>query len=71
MAVEYTIVIQKPKEQRSCNALVTITERVILGHQIKQHGRFLLYTRIELFTSKRLIDLSDATFERVILLIAK
>ena len=41
--VENAIAIEKPKEQSRCDTFITIAERMVLGHKVKQHCRFLLY----------------------------
>ena len=53
------------------NAFVAVAERVVLGDKIEEHGCFLLHTGIEFLAAECLVDLSDATFERVILLVAE
>jgi len=42
---------------------VAVTQRVVLGHQIQQHGCFLLHTGIKFFATEGLIDLPDAALE--------
>ena len=40
-------------------------------HEIKQHGRLLLYGRVKFLPIKRLINLSDTTLERLVFLVCK
>ena len=63
--------VHEPKEQSCCNAFVTVTEGMVLGDEIEQHGGLLLYTGIEVHTAKGLIDLPDGALERVVLLVAE
>ena len=63
--------VHKPKEEGSCDAFVTVTEGMVLGDEIEQHGGLLLYTGIEVHTVEGLIDLPDGALERVVLLVAK
>ena len=63
--------VHKPKEEGSCDAFVTVTEGIVLGDEIEQHGGLLLYTGIEVRTAEGLIDLPDGALERFILLIAE
>ena len=51
------------------DAFVTVTEGMVLGDEIEQHGSLLLYTGIEVRTAKGLIDLPDGALERVVLLV--
>ena len=44
--IENIVVIHEPEEEGSCNALITIAERVVFGDKIEKHSRFLLHTRI-------------------------
>ena len=63
--------VHKPKEEGSCDAFVTVTEGMVLGDEIEQHGSLLLYTGIEVHTVEGLIDLPDGALERVVLLVAE
>ena len=65
------VIVEEPKEEGCSNAFFAITEGMVLGDEVKQHGSFLFYTGIEFLTSEGLIDLSDAALERVVFLIAK
>ena len=69
LTVENAVVVHKPKEEGSCNAFVTVTEGMVLGDEIEQHGGLLLYTGIEVRTVEGLIDLPDGALERVVLLV--
>ena len=44
---------------------------MILHYEIKQHGSLFFYRRIEVFATKRLIDLPYAAFERIVFLVGK
>jgi hypothetical protein len=44
---------------------------VVLGDKIEEHGSLLLHTGVEFLAAECLIYLSDAAFERVVLLVAK
>ena len=44
---------------------------MVLHHEIKQHGRLLLYGRVKFLPIKRLINLSDTTLERLVFLVCK
>ena len=51
--------------------IITVTEGMVLGDEIEQHGGLLLYTGIEVQTVEGLIDLPNGALERVVLLIAE
>ena len=53
------------------DAFVTVTEGMVLGDEIEQHGSLLLYTGIEVHTAECLIDLPNGALERVVLLVAE
>ena len=63
--------VHKPKEKCICDAFVTVTEGMVLGDEIEQHGGLLLYTGIEIHTAECLIDLPDGALERVVLIVAE
>ncbi len=44
--IEDAIIVHKPEEKRSGNALVTVRERMVFGYEKEQHGSFLFYTGI-------------------------
>ena len=71
LTVEDAVVVHKPKEEGSSNAFVTVTEGMVLGDEIEQHGSLLLYTGIEVHTVEGLIDLPDGALERVVLSLPK
>ena len=68
LTVENAVVVHKPKEEGSCNAFVTVTEGMVLGDEIEQHGSLFFYTGVEVHTAKGLIDLTNGALERVVLL---
>ena len=41
--VENAIAVEEPQEQCGCDAFVAVTERVVLGNEIQEHGGFLLH----------------------------
>ena len=53
------------------DAFDAVTEGMVLGDEIEQHGGLLLYTGIEVHTAKGLIDLPDGALERVVLLVVE
>ena len=59
--------IQKPDEQESPDALVTVDKRVVFDYKIEDVGGFLFDAGIDLFAFKRLVDRAQGTFERLIL----
>ena len=71
VVIEDAVLIHKPKEQGSGNALIAVTETVVLGNKVKEHGGLLLYCWIEFLTVESLIYLSDAALETIVLLICK
>lgn len=71
VVIENAVLIHKPKEQSGGNTLIAVTEAVVLGNEIKEHGRLLLYCWIEFLTAEGLIYLSDAALETVVLLIGE
>ena len=71
LTIEYTIIIEEPKEQRGSNTFVTIAERVVLGDEIKQHGSLLLHAGIEFVATKSLVNLTNTTLEGIIFLVTK
>lgn len=46
LAVEDAVVVEEPQEQCGRNAFVAVAERMVLGDEIQQHGRFLFHARI-------------------------
>ena len=44
---------------------------MVFYDKVEQHGSFLFYRSVELFTTEGLVNLTDAAFERIILLIGK
>ena len=71
LTVENAVVVHKPKEQSSGDSFISVTEGMVLGDEIEQHGSLLLYTGIEVHTVEGLIDLPDGALERVVLLVAE
>ena len=71
LGIEHMVVVEKPQEEHGRNALVSVAERMVLHHEIKQHGRLLLYGRVKFLPIKRLINLSDTTLERLVFLVCK
>ena len=53
------------------DAFDAVTEGMVLGDEMEQHGGLLLYTGIEVYTVEGLIDLPDGALERVVLLVAE
>ena len=53
------------------DAFDAVSEAMVLGDEIEQHGSLLLYTGIEVHTAEGLIDLPDGALERVVLLVAE
>ena len=47
LTVENAVVVHKPKEQSSGDSFISVTEGMVLGDEIEQHGSLLLYTGIE------------------------
>lgn len=41
--VENAIAVEEPQEQCGGNAFVAVTERVVFGNEIQEHGGFLLH----------------------------
>ena len=48
------------------DAFEAVTEGMVLGDEIEQHGGLLLYTGIEVHTAEGLIDLPNGALERVV-----
>lgn len=71
IVIENAVLVHKPKKEGSGNTLVAITETVVLGDKIQEHGCFLLYGRIKILTSECLIYLAYATLETVVLLVCE
>lgn len=71
IVIENAILVHKPKKESSGNTLVAITETVVFGDKIQEHGCFLLYSRVKILTSKGLIYLAYATLETVVLLVCE
>lgn len=65
------VIVEKPQEQHGGNALVAITEGMVLYYKVKQHCCLFLNRRIEVFASKCLVNLSDAALEGIVLLVSK
>lgn len=71
IVIENAVLVHKPKKEGSGNTLVAITETVVFGDKIQEHGCFFLYGRVKILTSKGLIYLAYATLETVVLLVGK
>ena len=50
---------------------VAVAERMILRDEVEQHSSLLLYAGVKFLATEGLVDLSDAAFEGVVLLIAE
>ena len=44
LTIKNAVVVHKPKKQSCSDAFVTVTEGMVLGDEIEQHGGLLLYT---------------------------
>lgn len=69
--IENTVLVKEIKEYGSCNTFVSVTEAVVLGDKIKEIGCFFFKGRVNIFTSKTLVDIADAAFERIVLFMSE
>ena len=53
------------------DAFDAVTEEMVLGDEIEQHGGLILYTGVEVHTAKGLIDLPNGALEGVVFLVSE
>ena len=69
--VQNAVVQQKPQKERCRDAFVAVAERMVLRDKIKEHRRFLFHARVKFHTAEGLVNLPDATLERIVLLVGE
>ena len=58
-------------EDTVSDAFDAVTEEMVLGDEIEQHGGLILYTGVEVHTAKGLIDLPNGALEGVVFLVSE
>ena len=65
--IENTVLVKEIEKYSSCNTLVSVTEAMIFGDEIKKIGRFFFKGRVNILTAETLVDIADAAFEGIVL----
>ena len=64
--IENTVLVKEIEKYSSCNTLVSVTEAMIFGDEIKKIGRFFFKGRVNILTAETLVDIADAAFEGIV-----
>ena len=55
--IENTVLVKEIEKYSSCNTLVSVTEAMIFGDEIKKIGRFFFKGRVNILTAETLVDI--------------
>lgn len=64
--IENTVLVKEIEKYSSCNTLVSVTEAMIFGDEIKKIGCFFFKGRVNILTAETLVDIADAAFEGIV-----